>query len=112
MTKVNKGNGGRERRVFSAEFKMEAVRLMRERQKLGVSLAQVGRELDVRPDMLRRWAEQVEERAGRPPRDVFPGSMAAGGRGGAAAVAAEVAVLRQERDFLKHAAAFFAKESR
>ena len=33
----------RERRVFSAEFKAEAVRLMAERRALGVSLVQVGR---------------------------------------------------------------------
>jgi transposase len=113
MTKANKGSAGRERRVFSAEFKMEAVRLMRERQKLGVSLSQIGRELDVGPDLLRRWAEQLEERAGRAPRDVFPGN----GRLPEAEeelrrLRREVAVLRQERDFLKHAAAFFAKESR
>jgi transposase len=113
MTKANKGSGGRERRAFSAEFKVEAVRLMRERRKLGVSLAQIGREVDVRPDVLRRWAQQLEERAGRPPRDVFPGN----GQLPEAAeelrrLRRENAVLRQERDFLKHAAAFFAKESR
>jgi transposase len=113
MTKANKGTGSRERRVFSAEFKVEAVRLMRERQKVGVSLAQIGREVDVGPDVLRRWAQQLEERAGRPPRDVFPGN----GRLPEAEeelrrLRRENAVLRQERDFLKHAAAFFAKESR
>ncbi len=54
MTKANKGSGSQERRAFSAEFKVEAVRLMRERRKLGVSLAQIGREVDVRPDVLRR----------------------------------------------------------
>ena len=53
MTKANKGSGKRERRAFSAEFKVEAVRLLRERQQLGVSLAQIGRELDVGPDVLR-----------------------------------------------------------
>lgn len=112
MTKA-KGSGGRERRVFSAEFKMEAVRLMQERRTQGVSLSQIGREVDVRPDQLRRWAQQLEERAGRPPRDVFPGN----GRLPEAEeelrrLRRENAVLRQERDFLKHAAAFFAKESR
>jgi len=113
MTKANKGSGKRARRAFSAEFKVEAVRLLRERQQLGVSLAQIGRELDVGPDVLRRWARQVEDRAGRAPSDVFPGN------GQLPQMEEEVrrlrrenAVLRQERDFLKHAAAFFAKESR
>ena len=47
--------GRRERRTFTDEFKAEAVRLVAERRALGMTLAQVGRELDVRPDQLRRW---------------------------------------------------------
>jgi transposase-like protein len=43
----------KKRRVFSPEFKLEAVRRMEERRAQGVSLTQIGRELDVRPDMLR-----------------------------------------------------------
>jgi transposase len=101
------------RRRFSAEFKVEAVRLMRERRAAGVSLAQIGRELDVRADLLRAWERRIEERAGAAVRDVFPG------KGKLASAEEEVrrlqrenAVLRQEREFLKKAAAFFAKESR
>ncbi len=41
----------RERRQFRAEFKLEAVRLMRERRPIGACLSQVGRELDVGPDL-------------------------------------------------------------
>ena len=52
------GSGRRERREFSAEFKAEAVRLVAERRAQGVSLAQVGRELDIRPDQLRAWAKR------------------------------------------------------
>ena len=48
--------GRRERRAFTTEFKAEAVRLVVERRALGVTLTQVGRELDVRPDQLRAWA--------------------------------------------------------
>lgn len=103
----------RERRAFSPEFKLEAVRLMRERRAAGVSLVQVGRELDLRPDMLRRWARQVDGRPGTSGREVFLGN---GQQPGAEAevrrLQRENAVLRQERDFLKKAAAFFAKESR
>jgi transposase-like protein len=47
----------RERRVFCAEFKAEAVRLMAERRAAGASVAQIGRELAVRSDLLRVWAK-------------------------------------------------------
>lgn len=106
-----KANG--QRRFFSAAFKLEAVRRMRERRTAGVSLSQIGRELDVRPDMLRAWAKQVEERAGAAPRDVFPGQ----GRlpteqEELRRLQREVQRLQQENEFLKKAAAYFAKESR
>jgi transposase-like protein len=54
----------RERRSFSAEFKAEAVQLPA-RRTAGTTLAQVGRELDVRPDQLRAWVRLQRER--RPP---------------------------------------------
>ena len=41
----------RERRGFTAEFKAEAVRLLAERRTAGATAPQVGRELDVRPDL-------------------------------------------------------------
>ena len=108
-----KQNGTGQRRFFSAEFKLEAVRRMQERQAAGVSLAQIGRELDVRPDMLRAWARQADERAGAAPQDVFPGQ----GRlpteqEELRRLQREVARLSQENEFLKKAAAYFAKESR
>ncbi len=113
MTKSSSGSGKRARRSFSAEFKVEAVRLMSERRALGVSLAQVGRELDVRPGLLRKWARRLAQRPGAARGDVFPGN----GRQPSAEedvrrLQRENATLRQERDFLKKAAAFFAKESR
>jgi transposase len=109
-------------------FKVEAVRVMHERLKTGVTLQRVSEELDVAPDQLRLWAKQV---AGAPqganPETIFPG----GGRRrqfapveslvppvGTESPEAELRRLRrenerlrQERDFLKKAAAFFAKES-
>ena len=57
---------GATRRSFSREFKQEAVRMVTEG---GHSLAQVARDLDVRPDMLRRWRRQFE----RDPEQAFPG---------------------------------------
>jgi transposase len=113
MTRSKTGKAKRNRRSYSTEFKAEAVRLMRERRALGVSLAQVGRELEIRPSLLRAWSRQID------------GGGVATGRDGLAAAGSQLsveeelrrvrrenAVLRQERDFLKKAAAFFAKESR
>jgi transposase len=101
------------RRVFSPEFKLEAVRRMEERRAHGVSVAQIGRELDVRPDMLRAWKRRLGKRAGAPPADVFPG------QGRLPSEAEELRRLRrentrleQENAFLKSAAAYFARESR
>lgn len=108
MSKERGSNGKRERRFFSADFKAQAVRLVEERRAQGVSLAQVGRELDVRPDLLRRWAE--ENASGHAP---------AATEGVSTSDAAEIRrlrreleIMRQERDFLKKATAYFAKESR
>lgn len=103
----------RHRRVFTAEFKLEAVRRMDERRGRGVSLAAIARELEVRPDMLRLWAKQVEARAGAPPRDVFPGQ----GRlpteqEELRRLQRENQRLQQEVEFLKKASAYFARESR
>ena len=56
-----------ERRKFSREFKIEAVKLVRER---GVKVAQAARDLDVHAAVLRSW---VREFAGDP-RDAFPGN--------------------------------------
>jgi transposase-like protein len=66
MTARRKHNGAdqtrasrRERRAFTEEFKREAVRLLHERRATGVSVTQIGRELDVRPDQLRErpWTQ-------------------------------------------------------
>src|SRR5258708_16429324 len=71
MTRRNEGSRSkRERRTFSDEFKQEAVRMLRERRAIGVSVTQIGRELDVRPDQLRAWAHQQEKVGG----SVWPGT--------------------------------------
>jgi transposase len=103
----NTGSAGRrERRAFSAEFKAEAVRLVAERRASGVPLAQVGRELDVRPDQLRTWAREARERSS--------GSAISGEtlEQENRRLRREVAVLRQEQAFAKKVAVYFAKESR
>ncbi len=98
------------KRQYTSEFKIEAVRLVKES---GKSLSQVARELGVRADLLRKWKRQVEERAGLPERDLFPGNgKLASQDEELRRLRREVATLRQERDFLKKAAAYFAKESK
>ncbi len=96
----------RSRRRFSREFKVEAVRQVLDG---GSPLAQVARELDVSASVLRRWKQQFEE----DPSEAFPGN----GRMKAEddelrRLRKEVVRLRQERDFLKKTAVFFAGESR
>lgn len=93
------------RRRFSREFKVEAVRLARER---GVTLAQAARDLGVHVSVLRVWVREC----GADPAQAFPG--AGQQRPDAAEVTQlrrEVARLKMERDILKKAAAYFAKES-
>jgi len=99
--------GRRERRVFSAEFKAEAVRLLAARRAVGVSLAQIGRELDVRPDLLREWARQQGAVSGTG--SAVPGETP---EQELRRLRRENAVLRQEQAFAKKVAVYFAKESR
>ena len=103
----------RVRRQFDAAFKVEAVRRMEERQAVKIPLATITRDLDVRPEQLRMWADQLAAERGRPVSEVFPGE----GRVTTEAaeirrLQREVETLRMERDFLKKASAYFAKESR
>lgn len=97
----------RERREFSVEFKAEAVRLVAERRAQGVSLAQVGRELDIRPDQLRAWARQQRRDTA-----INPPVSAESTEQEVRRLRREVAVLRQEQAFAKKVAVYFAKESR
>jgi transposase len=105
--KSDKKVGRRGRREFSAEFKAEAVRLVAERRSAGATLAQVGRELDVRPDQLRAWARRLgHQTVGEA---AFPGETVEQEN---RRLRKEVAVLRQEQAFAKKVAVYFAKESR
>jgi len=97
----------RERREFSAEFKAEAVKLVAERRVTGATLAQVGRELDVRPDQLRAWARQQRDADGGG--SGVPGETVEQEN---RRLRREVATLRQEQAFAKKVAVYFAKESR
>ena len=94
----------RKRKSFSPEFKREAVRLMESSGKLATDLA---RELGIPRNRLYKWKEQLEKRGA----DAFPGK----GRGGSTGdevwrLKAELERVKEERDILKKAAAYFAKE--
>jgi transposase len=93
------------RRKFSREFRIEAAKLVTER---GVAVAQAARDLDVAESVLRRWMRELTEA----PATAFPGNGQM--RAELAEIAAlkkAVARLRAERDILKKAAAFFAREA-
>ena len=92
------------RRKYSAEFKREAVALA---QDPGVTMSQIAQELGISANMLGRWSREVKEL----------GPQAFGGQGKPrdeemVRLKRELARVRKERDFLKEAAAFFARESK
>src|ERR1044072_8969788 len=90
------------RRSFSEQFKAETVALIRGS---GKTVPQVCRDLDLAESVVRRWLAQAE--------------IDAGGRAGGTTaereelgrLRKEVRVLREVRDILKTAAAFFARET-
>jgi transposase len=94
----------RQRRSYTREFKVEAVKLVTER---GYSVAEAARSLDVGETLLRSWKQAFEQQ----------GVQAFPGHGNLPAVEEELRRLRAEnkrllveRDILKKATAFFAKE--
>jgi transposase len=97
------------RRVFSPEYKREAVRLaVGDRSVRAVALA-----LGVRPDMLYQWRRQAEARVQQPVADVFTGSGTMMSQDEEIRrLRRENATLREERDVLGKATAFFAKYAR
>jgi len=101
----------KKRRQFTREFKLEAVRLVEEG---GLSIGQVARDLGINDSVLRRWRDRIlSEGAGSSPTDLFPGNGKLTTQGEEIRrLRRELEVVRQERDFLKKAAAYFAKESR
>ena len=93
------------RRRFTREFKLEVVRQLAS----GRRLADVARELGVDAQVIRRWQGQVTV----DPTTAFPGNgRRARQEEELQRLRREVTQLRAERDFLKKAAAFFARTSR
>jgi transposase len=93
------------RRRFDRAFKLEAVKLVCER---GVSAAQAARDLDVHENVLRKWVREFAA----DPQHAFPGQgQMKPEQLEIERLRREVTRLKAERDILKKAAAYFAKES-
>jgi transposase len=99
--------GRRAKRTFSAEFKREAVELMRRRRTEGVSLSQVARELDIGAGLLWEWARKLEGGGDAAPARSPGETLEEENR----RLRRENALLREEREFAKKALVFFARES-
>ena len=94
-----------ERRKFTREFKLEAVRLIKDR---GVSYVQASQDLGVHTSQLRDWVKRLAD----DPQHAFPGQgQMKPEQLEIARLKREVIKLKAERDILKKAAAYFAKES-
>ncbi|SRR5712692_10116732 len=90
-------------RPYPPEFRAEAVRLVREGGRQSVQLAQ---ELGCSGESIRNWMKQADIDAGR-----RHDGLTNEEREELRRLRREVRVLQQEREILKKAAAFFAKES-
>ncbi len=94
-----------QRRKFAREFKLEAVRMVRDR---GVAVAQAARDLDVHQNVLRKWVKELAADPGH----AFPGhGQMKPEQLEIERLRREVAKLKAERDILKKAAAYFARDS-
>jgi len=89
---------------YPAAFRIEAVELMRTS---GKSIPALARDLGVSDQTLRNWQRQARVAAG-PGR---PGELTSAERDELRRLRREVKVLQQEREILRKAAAFFAKET-
>ncbi len=94
----------RPRRKFTPEYKAEVVRLVRTS---GKSAGQIARELDLNETSVRAWLAQAEVDAGKGSN----GALTTAEREELARLRREVRTLQMERDILKKATAFFAKET-
>lgn len=91
------------RAKYSEEFKREAINLT---QQPGANVSRVAREIGVSAGQLFRWRRELEIDKDK----AFPGSGVARDQE-LLALKRELATVKKERDFLRDAAAFFARES-
>ena len=91
------------RRRYSEEFKREAVQLTHQP---GAMVSHIARDIGVGAGLLGRWRRELEESKGK----AFPGSGVPRDQE-MLTLKRELARVKKERDFLRDAAAFFARES-
>ena len=96
--------GKRARRQFTEEFRTGAVRLVVDE---GKTVGAVARELDLPPSSLAKWVSQA-----RADRSQGKTGLTTAEREELARLRKEVRILAEEREILKKATAFFAKQSR
>jgi transposase len=95
----------RQRRSFTDEFKAEVVKKV---LSSGKTAGQVARELDLTETAVRHWVKQAEIDRGKGP----PGALTTAEKEELAQLRKEVRELREDREILKKAAAFFAKHQK
>lgn len=95
----------RKRRKFTDEFKKDTVRLIRES---GKTVAEIARDLDLSESAVRNWLNRAEIDEGQGGQ----GELTTAERQELQRLRRENRQLQMEREILKKAAAFFAKESR
>jgi len=95
----------RKRRAFSDDFKAEAVRLCNLGDR---TIIQVAKDLDLTETALRAWVKAAEVSGAEPPVNTLTNSE----RDELHQLRRDVKRLQMEREILKKAAAFFAKESK
>ena len=93
-----------QRRRYSPEYQLEAVRLV---QQPVIPVSEIARNLGINDNMLRKWVKQAAESGKR----AFPGHGNARDEK-VAQLERELRQVKKERDFLREAAVFFAKESK
>ena len=95
----------RKKRTFKPEFKKEVANFVLEEDK---TIAEVSRNFDLTPSAVRKWVQQAKIVQGNGPL----GSVTTEEKKELIKLRKEIRELRMEREILKKAAAFFAKESR
>ena len=96
--------GKRTRRKFTAEQRAAAVKIV---ETSGKPIAQIAREMDLSTTALRNWVKQAETDKAKDPN----GPLTSAERAEITRLRRELKRVTMERDFLKRAAAYFAKET-
>lgn len=104
-----KGNKARKRRFFTPEFKADTVRLVLEE---GRSIPELCRDLGLTETSVRTWVRQARIDARIDAGKGQPGALTTTEKEELARLRRENRELRMERDLLKKATAFFARESK